>query len=648
MCGFVGFIDKDSIADREATLHRMSDLLIHRGPDDYGVYKDDDLDICMGFRRLSIFDLSQAGHQPMHSRDSRYVLCFNGEIYNHKFLKRKLESQFRDLKWEGNSDSEILLAYIQQFGINKTLEEIVGMFAISLLDRREKKLYLARDRFGEKPLYYGQVNKSFLFASELISIRHFDNFKNKFSQEAINYFLNYSYVPSPLSIYEDIYKVDAGQVITINTRNCSIISKEKFWDAARQIEIAKNNKINDFSEAVEMIEASLRESLKLQMKADVPLGAFLSGGIDSSLITALMQDMSVNPIRTFTVGFDDKDYDESPFAADVARHIGTDHTKINVSEKEALDMIPNLATYYSEPFADSSQIPTFLVSKVARSKVTVALSGDGGDELFGGYNRYLWGDRIWKKIALMPFKMRRALGNLILSTPNSIYSQTERLINLKNSDKGVSFLNDKARKLAKKLVFIKSDLNLYQSLATEWNSLDKLTLNNLESKKFPFQQHSRFDALSFKENMMLWDLTTYLKDDILVKVDRAAMANSLETRAPFLDHRLAECAFRLPERFLIKNGLGKIPLREILYRYVPKDILDRPKSGFGIPVGRWIRTELREWAESLVSKKSIDSQGILNSDEVARLWNDHQIGIEDNTVKLWNILMLSQWVNENR
>jgi len=647
MCGFVGFIDKDFISNREKTLNKISELITHRGPDDYGIYRNDELDFCMGFRRLSILELSEAGHQPMHSKDSRYVLCFNGEIYNHKALKIKLENQFGSLPWKGNSDSEVLLACIQQFGIYKTLEELVGMFAISLLDKKENKLYLARDRFGEKPLYYGRVNKSFLFASELISIRNYDNFNNQFSEEAINYFLNYSYVPSPLSIYKDIYKVDAGEVIAINVNNGSIISKDKFWDANKIIHKAKNNPVTDYKDAIDMIEKSLRESLKLQMKADVPLGAFLSGGIDSSLITALMQDMSVNPIRTFTVGFDDSDYDESPFAAEVAKHLGTDHTKINVSEKEALEVIPRLANYYSEPFADSSQIPTFLVSKVAKSKVTVALSGDGGDELFGGYNRYLWGDRIWNKIAFMPFSLRKSLGKLILATPNQIFARTENLINFRNPSKGVSFLSDKARKLAKKLIFIESDLSLYQSLSAEWNSLEKLTANNAENSQFPFQNHERLDFLSYKENMMLWDITSYLKDDILVKVDRAAMANSLETRAPFLDHRLAECVFRLPEEFLIRDGLGKIPLREILYKYVPKPIIDRPKSGFGIPVGRWITTELRDWAESLLSVENIECQGLLNSIEVSMLWNDHKQGIEDNTVKLWNILMLSQWVNEN-
>lgn len=647
MCGFVGFIDKDLIPNKEITLKKMSSLIAHRGPDDYGVFKNSDTGIYMGFRRLSIIELSEAGHQPMHSRDQRYVLCFNGEIYNHKSLRFDLEKKFGKITWRGNSDTEVLLACIERFGLNKTLEKLVGMFAIALLDQKKKKIYLARDRFGEKPLYYGNVNKSFVFASELISIKHFDNFNNKLSQDAINLFLNYSYVPSPLSIYENIFKVDAGEVVEINTSNCSIVSREKYWDAREKIETARDNIVEDFSDALDLIEASLRESLALQMIADVPLGAFLSGGIDSSLITALMQDMSMQSIKTFTVGFEDKDYDESVFAADVADHLGTDHTEIIVSEREALEVIPELASYYSEPFADSSQIPTFLVSKVARSKVTVALSGDGGDELFGGYNRYLWGEKIWSKVKFLPFTIRKLLGNFILSSPDLIFTGTEKLMNFKNPDKGLSFLSDKARKLANKLVFIESDLNLYHSLAAEWNSLDKLVLNQMKSSNFPFQDHQKINSLSFKENMMFWDITSYLKDDILVKVDRAAMANSLETRAPFLDHRLAENSFRLPEKFLLHKGSGKLPLRKILEKYVPRSITDRPKSGFGIPVGRWMKTELEDWANSLLSQTNIKSQGVLNSSVVTELWLDHKNGLEDNTVKLWNILILTQWIEEN-
>ena len=521
------------------------------------------------------------------------------------------------------------------------------MFAISIYDRKLKCIYLTRDRFGEKPLYYGKVNNSFVFGSEITALKKFDNFQNHLSSEAINLFLNYSYVPSPLSIYKNIHKVDAGELITINLSNPFEFKKDLYWSLEEKIQHAKTNKYNNINDGINDLEEKLRDSLALQMKADVPLGAFLSGGIDSSLITALMQDMSTTKIKTFTIGFHDANYDESKYAKSIADYLCTDHTEIKVTEKEALDIIPNLPTFYSEPFADSSQIPTFLVSQIAKQKVTVSLSGDGGDELFGGYNRYLWGSKIWNKIDPIPFKIRKVIGEIGLITPDAMLIFIEKIATLGLKKNSVSFLNDKVKKLSSRLKYIDSHSSLYKSLATEWNNLSKLVKDLSESSSTPFLELNELQCLSDRENMMYWDIRSYLKDDILVKVDRAAMANSLETRAPFLDHRVAESAFRFSDDMLFQGNNGKVPLRAILDKYVPKKLIDRPKSGFGIPVGNWMRAELRDWVESNLCENRITQQGILDYSYVSEIWMDHLKMKSDNTVKLWNILMLTSWIEKN-
>lgn len=647
MCGFAGFIDKNRITNPEQTLRKMSEQIIHRGPDDHGFFYDQSRGFYIAFRRLSIIDVSEAGHQPMQSANGRYLICFNGEIYNHKEIRAEIEKKFGKVIWNGTSDSETLLCSIELFGFNDALEKCIGMFSIALLDKKSNRLILARDRFGEKPLYYGWTRNSFVFGSEIGAISKFDGFNNPISRESVSYFMNYSYIPSPMSIYEDIYKLDAAEVIEINIQTCKTINKYKYWNLKDKIISGKNNLINDFKEAKALIKTSLRDSLDIQMRADVPLGAFLSGGIDSSLLVSLMQEKSIRKVKTFTIGFEDKNYDESPFAEEVALRLGTDHTTINVSKLEALEIATNLSNYYSEPFADSSQIPTFLVSKIARANVKVAISGDGGDELFGGYNRYMWGDRIWKKLNILPFGLRKILGKAILATPDIAFRAIEQIIKRSSSDNGVSFVSDKAKKLAKKFEFINSDQSLYLNLATEWNSLDDILINKSSNNSYPFLDHFEIPGISIQENMMFWDLDTYLKEDILTKVDRAAMANSLETRAPFLDHRLAENAFRLPLKHLISDGKGKLLLRAILEEYIPRSLIDRPKSGFGIPIGSWLRVELRDWAESLLSERIITSQGFVNYESVSKLWQNHISGREDNTVKLWNILMFTQWMDKN-
>jgi len=645
MCGFVGFLDRQNLANPLNTLERMSREIQRRGPDDSDVWQEESLKFYVSFRRLAILDLTEAGRQPMLSKSGRYVICFNGEIYNHLEIRDSLLKDFNYTNWIGGSDTETLLAAIEHYGLIDALNMSVGMFALSLFDKKTQELSLARDRFGEKPLYYGWTGKSFVFGSELGAIKKIDNFSNNLSDQAVSYFLNYSYVPSNLSIYEGIFKVDAGEIIIIDVRNNSIKEKKRFWDLEKEFLNSKTSKFSSYQEGIETLEEGLRESLRIQMIADVPLGSFLSGGIDSSLITALMQDISMNKVKTFTIGFENKNYDESMHAERVAKHLGTEHTKIDVTENEALEVIPLLPNYYSEPFADSSQIPTFLVSKIAKEKVTVALSGDGGDELFGGYTRYLWGERIWNKISVIPFPIRKLIGKGIQLTPESIFLGIEGLLSKSGKADGVSFLNDKAKKLSRRLTYIHSDRQLYNSLATQWNSLDSLLASNLESSAFIDQFY--FKELSFIENMMLWDISSYLKEDILTKVDRAAMSNSLETRAPFLDHRLAKIAFRFDESMLINNKTGKMPLRSILDKYVPKNITERPKAGFGIPVGIWIKDQLRDWAESYLNENLIKSQGILNYSYVQKIWLQHLKGNQDHTVRLWNILMLSSWLEDS-
>lgn len=647
MCGFIGFIDNDGLNHPEKTLKTMLDQISHRGPDDEGIWADKLHGLYLGFRRLSIIDLSQEGHQPMISRSGRYILCFNGEIYNHQKLRAKLNKELLSIKWRGHSDSETFLALVEAYGIKEALKHCVGMFGICCFDRKNNSLYLARDRFGEKPLYYGWSNNSFLFGSDLASFKKFKNFSNNISPHSVNLFLNYSYVPTPFSIYENIFKLEAGEVLEVPVKDTKNIRKEKFWDLKKDILDQKQNPFSSLSEAADNIEELLFKSVKAQMIADVPLGSFLSGGIDSSLITALMQKNSLKKIQTFTIGFPEKQFDESKYARDVANHLGTDHTEALLTEREALDVIPSLPSIYSEPFADSSQIPTFLVSKIAKQSITVALSGDGGDELFCGYNRYFWGEKIWNKIALIPFPLRSLIGAASLKIPPKVLHQIEAISSAGLKSNGVSFLSDKVQKLANRLVFIRNNLGLYNSLATQWNGLNDVVKNDSPSSQNPFIELSIEKDLSFIENMMYWDLISYMKDDILVKVDRAAMANSLETRAPFLNHKLASASFRLRGNCLNHGTKGKIVLRKILNKYVPDQLIDRPKTGFGIPIGSWINSELKDWASSYINKDVIEAQGLLKYDEVEKIWNQHQSGYIDNTVKLWNILILTSWVHQN-
>jgi asparagine synthase (glutamine-hydrolysing) len=696
MCGFAGFLNINDGAGgidgpaMHAVATRMALTIAHRGPDDAGVWADAQAGIALGHRRLSIVDLSAAGHQPMHSVAGRFVMGFNGEVYNHLDLRAELEGMdcraslaMTDTRWRGHSDTETLLAGFEAWGVEATLKKTVGMFAIALWDRQDKKLTLARDRFGEKPLYYGWVNGTFVFGSELKALRAYPGFGNPVSREALAQYMRFTYVPAPLSIYEDIFKLEAGCLLTID-RHCEERSDAaiqgpglhglprfvrndgyrvqitRWWALADVVLAGQQNQINDEVEAVDALEQCLGKAVQLQSLADVPLGAFLSGGVDSSTIVALMQQQATRPVKTFTVGFGEAGFDESPHAKAVAQHLGTDHSELFVSSAEAQAVIPQLPEMYDEPFADSSQIPTHLVCKAARQQVTVALSGDAGDELFGGYNRYFWGPRIWNRLAWLPYPVRQVLGKAITGVPVGAWDALGKPLNaVLPGTQGIARVGDKAHKLAARLQGVRNLDDLYMSLVSEWQdpgnvvkwaggmdcraSLAMTGQSSLAAGEAEAAIHVPAN-LSAAERMMYRDSMSYLPDDILCKVDRAAMATSLETRVPFLDHRVAELAWRLPLHMKIRGNEGKWALRQVLYKHVPRELIDRPKAGFGIPVGQWLRGPLRDWAEALLDEQRLQREGYFYPAPIRTKWAEHLSGQRDHTPSLWAVLMFQAWL----
>lgn len=652
MCGIAGLLTRNTEA--LDSVRAMTAVLRHRGPNDGDTWQDPAAGIALGHRRLSIVDLSPAGHQPMDSDCGRYVLTFNGEIYNHLVLRRQLTAAEKPGPWRGHSDTETLLACFVAWGVRLTLERAVGMFAFGLWDRRERRLWLARDRFGEKPLYYGWVGDKFAFASELESMRRLPGFVNAIDRNVVSLFMQFCYVPAPHSIYRRIFKLEAGCVMSVGIEAASqpvmVAPRAPFRAGSLQVEAywflptiaceGLSNQITSEREALDELEHTLRGAVRDQCVADVPLGAFLSGGIDSSTIVALMQAQSSRPMKTFTIGFSEVEYDEATFAKAVARHLHTDHTELYVSPREAQEVIPRLPTAYSEPFADASQIPTFLVSRLARSQVTVALSGDGGDELFGGYNRYFWGSRVWRGVSWMPMLMRQAIGRTIQDVSTETWDKLGARVPFLPQ---VSRLGDKAHKLAERMRTTRDLDGLYRSLVAEWRHGAPV----LGAQALPTMLDDPALVRGIDEaehRMMLWDSLTYLPDDILHKVDRAAMAVSLETRVPFLDQNVVRLAWRLPLRMKLRDGRGKWALRQLLDRYVPAELIERPKSGFGIPVGKWLRGPLRDWAESLLDRDRLRDEGFFDTDVVSRTWNEHLSGRRDWTSRLWSLLMFQAWL----
>lgn len=650
MCGFTGFLGAAPFqagGEYKAVLTRMTDAIHHRGPDDAGYWADADHGIALGHRRLSIIDLSPAGHQPMHSSAGRYVFAFNGEIYNHLEIRHELEAAGSAPAWRGRSDTETLLAGFEAWGIQATIERSVGMFAFAVWDRQTRSLVLGRDRIGEKPLYYGWQGRGnravFVFGSELKALRAHPAFEHAIDRGALCLQMRHSYVPAPYSIYRGIAKLAPGCLLTMSTAQPEP-KVQAYWSRERHLAAgAATPFTGTATEAVQQLEILLKQAVKAQMIADVPLGAFLSGGVDSSTIVALMQAQSSRPIRTFSIGFHEPAYNEAQYAKAVARHLGTDHTELYVSAGQARAVIPKLQTMYDEPFSDSSQLPTYLVSQLARQHVTVSLSGDAGDELFCGYSRYQFAASLWHSITAGPLPLRRLAAKGINAISVDAWNKMAKVLK-PCMPRSLRFANtgDKLHKGAQVITCATLDA-LYLGLVSHWDDPASLVIGGAEP---PTALRSSAPALSGLDGigrMMALDLLTYLPDDILVKVDRAAMSVALETRVPFLDHRVVEFALGLPQSMKLKDGVSKWALREVLYKYVPKSLIERPKMGFGVPVGDWLRGPLRDWSESLLDASRLRSEGFFDPAQVRSKWEEHLSGQRNWQYHLWDVLMFQAW-----
>lgn len=647
MCGFVGYCSSD-MHDAQSALTRMLSRLVHRGPDNAGTWIDPDAGIGLGHRRLSVLDLSSAGHQPMISVSGRFVIAYNGEIYSHNEIRAQLESTGAAPSWRGHSDTETLLAAIEAWGVERSLRAANGMFAFALWDRELRQLTLARDRFGEKPLYFGIQKNCFLFGSELKALREHSAFERDLDRNAVALFLRFGAVPAPRSIYKGIRKLAPGTHLTIRFGSEPVsdrhLSPTSYWTLADSISRGRESPFDGtLQEAGDRLASLASETIRNQMLSDVPLGAFLSGGVDSSTIVALMQSQSSRPIKTFTIGFDEVAFSEAVNAREVARHLGTDHTEMTLSSDDALALIPELAEVWCEPFADASQIPTLLVSKLARRDVTVALSGDGGDEVFGGYNRHIVGPALWRRMRRVPIGLRSTVARLLSGPRQRTWDQAYRLVGSFLPQRyQVSKPGFKLHKLAG--VLAKPDVeSLYRGMVSHWQNPGQVVLGASESETILDHSCGLPPTADVGRWMMAVDTLSYLPDDILTKVDRAAMSVSLETRIPFLDHRIVEFAWTLPHRMKIADGRGKVVLREVLYRYVPKKIIERPKAGFEVPIGQWLRGQLRPWAQALLDENRIRNEGVLDPSPITQMWTEHQSGKRNWQYQLWDILMFQEW-----
>ncbi|MCD1630759.1 asparagine synthase (glutamine-hydrolyzing) [Marinobacter shengliensis] len=648
MCGITGiFRGVPGSQPLKPALEQMADAIVHRGPDDSGIWEEPSVGLGLGHRRLSIVDLSPAGHQPMLSGCGRFVLAFNGEIYNHNALRRELESSGNAFTgWKGHSDTETLLCAFTVWGVEKTLEMATGMFAIALWDREEQTFTLARDRFGEKPLYYGLVAGALVFGSELKALQRAPGWRGEVEPSVLENYLRYGCVSGQESIFKDVFKLPAGCLLKFSVsdaRNGVLPGVVQWWSPVGAARTALEGRNNNPEMALDNVEQALVASVGQQMAADVPLGAFLSGGVDSSLIVALMQSQSSQKIRTFSVGFDDPRYDESEHAAAVAAHLGTEHTTLRATSQMALDLVPKLPELYDEPFADSSQLPTCLISALTRQHVTVALSGDAGDELFGGYNRYVWVPRVWGKLSRMPLPMRQALGRMLKLVPSAGY---DRLMYLGSkvlpSRYQIRTFGEKLYKLADVLA-CSSDRALYGGLASMNRHPEQLLRPDYRSGNPVEDLYPALAGFDQVEWMMLMDTLNFMVDDVLLKVDRASMASSLEVRAPFLDPAVFAAAWQLPLDMRVRNGEGKWALRQILYRHVPRELIERPKMGFAIPLDDWLRGPLREWAEDLLAESNINQVPQLDAGAVKKMWSAHVANEGHFAQQLWIVLQLLAW-----
>ena len=638
MCGLTGFLDLKRSAPAtvlEQTVRRMADRLVHRGPDEGGVWVDEAAGVALGHRRLSIVDLTVAGRQPMQSASGRFILSYNGEIYNADDLRAELGS---GVAWRGHSDTEVLAEAIAAWGLEKAISKSAGMFALAVFDRETRLLSLVRDRLGKKPLYYTRQGALFLFGSELRALRAHPEFRAEIDRDALVGFVRRGHYLEPATVYAGVVQLEPGHILTIGPDGAT--SNKPYWTLRERIaQVRAQPFAGSPVEAVDALSGLLSDAVKRRMVADVPVGAFLSGGYDSSAVVALMQSVSQRPVRSFSIGFSQDDYNEAPYAREVARHLKTDHTEFMVTPKETLDVIPGLPSIYDEPFADSSQIPTYLVSKLARGQVKVALSGDGGDELFAGYNRYNLGEVMRRKTRHLPLPARRAVASALASTRPQTLDRLAKLIPVRHRP---AYLGDKLHKLAGVLAL--DEAGVYRQLTSQWPDDPAGVVIGGKETIWPVADEELVALLPDTiERMQYYDTLGYLPGDILAKVDRASMAVSLEVRAPLLDHRVAEFAWSLPLDLKIRKGQAKWVLRQVLYRHVPASLLDRPKAGFSVPVGDWLRTDLRDWAEDLLDEGKLREAGFFNPAPIRRLWADHLGGVRNGQYALWSVLMFEAW-----
>jgi asparagine synthase (glutamine-hydrolysing) len=646
MCGFAGAFDPDTEAAAwPSRLAGMASALRHRGPDDEGFWHDAETGIGLAFRRLAILDLSAEGHQPMLSATGRYVIAFNGEVYNFRALRDELAAS--GARFRGSSDTEVMLAAFEAWGLAASVPRFVGMFAFALWDRTERRLHLVRDRIGIKPLYWGWSRGSLLFGSELTALRRHPSFEARLSRDAVASFLRFNYVPAPHAIFEGFRKLEPGCIRTFDLATAARGGEGRlaaYWALA---DVAHHGLAHSFAgderDAVVELERRLGDSVALRMIADVPLGAFLSGGIDSSLVVALMRARATGPVRTFTIGFEEKEYDESPWARAIAKHLGTEHTEHVVTATEALAAVPRIASLFDEPFSDSSQVPTLLVSELARRHVTVALSGDGGDELFAGYKRYALFADLKRILSRVPRGARRALGRVLGAVPvapaNRLFGFADPWLRRYGSGGAAG---DKIRKLAE-LVALPDDRALYLDLLSHWKHPELLVPGSMAQERLADLARCPAGFGDPLHPLMFDDMLAYLPDDILVKVDRTSMSVGLEARVPLLDHRVIELAWSLPLALKARNGGTKWALRQVLYRHVPADLLERPKMGFGLPIDVWLRGPLRAWADDLLSPSRLRREGLLEPGPIQEKWREHVSGRRNWHYYLWDVLVLQSW-----
>lgn len=651
MCGICGFYSKNSLTFNNV-IQKMNSAISHRGPDSTGVWQDNTSGIIFGHQRLSIIDLSDAGNQPMMSNSGRFILTYNGEIYNHLEIRSELQKIDSKIKWKGNSDTETLIEAIEIWGIEKTLQKIIGMFSFGIWDKKNRDLTLARDRVGEKPLYYGWQgngdNKVFLFGSELKALKQHPEFNGEINRNAIALHLRNNSIPDPYSIYKDIYKLLPGHYLQLKAhhlKNSSLPEHKIYWSLTETALNGINNRFKTSKEEIQRdLENNLQLSIEQQMISDVPLGAFLSGGIDSSTVVALMQSKSNRPVKTFTIGFSEDDLNEAEDAKKIAKYLGTEHTELYVSPEKALQVIPKLPMIYDEPFSDSSQIPTFFVSQLAKQDVKVAISGDGGDELFCGYSRYMLTNNRSKKFSLIPSLFKKILAQGIKSINQNTWNN---LIRLLPDNKNFKNFGHKMHKGANALE-AKNFFELYHIICSDWLNPNEVVINGNEPINYYTELKKSISSLNNYEKMMILDLMDYLPNDILVKIDRAAMTSSLETRMPFLSHKLIEFAWKIPHNLKFRNGEGKWILKQILNKYVPKNLTGRSKKGFSIPLDNWLRGPLKDWAENLLNEKRLSQEGYFDYKLIRKKWSEHLSHKNNWQLDLWNVLMFQAWIDANK